>query len=246
MHFLNFNKEIFFISKKHTIFAEICYKFKNKTNIKKIAFILEGKENSGKTSTIKEIVKIICKKEEETENKNIIMRKDEEHFHDTSNKELSINELSNHINKKEEDHKSKDIGLIIQLNNGIKIGIESEGDPGRRNNKLFTSLRDFKEKECDIILCPIRYCEKGYCDYLYYEVKKILNDEDKDITITLDPENKYEKPLFVDKNRYEMIWITNICTEDEGKQAECNEESAELIYGLIEKAISLILEKTSE
>lgn len=225
--------------------------------MKKIAFILEGEKDSGKTSTIREIVKIICKKEtqnkkeKETENKNIIMREDEKYFHDTTNKKLSINELSNDINKlekKEEDYKSKpkDIGLIIQFNNGIKIGIESEGDPGRRNNKLFTSLRDFKEKKCDIILCPIRYCEKGYCDYLYYEVKKILNDEDKDITITLDPENKYEKPLFVDKNRYEMIWITNICTEDEGKQAECNEKSAKLIYGLIEKAISLIIEKTSK
>ena len=200
--------------------------------MKKIAFILEGEENSGKTSTIKEIVKIICNNEKQIEN--IIIREEDKHFYETPNEGTKIN-LEDILNK-------KDIGLIIQFNNGIKIGIESEGDPGRRNNKLFTSLRDFKEKKCDIILCPIRYCEKGYCDYLYYEVKKILNDEDKDITITLDPENKYEKPLFVDKNRYEMIWITNIYTKYKSKQAECNKESAELIYELIEKAIKELSE----
>lgn len=212
--------------------------------MKKIAFILEGIADSGKTSTIREVVKIICEKKQI---ESIIMREEEKHFDDKTNKEVSIDELENHINilegkEKKCESKPKDIGLIIQFNNKIKIGIESEGDPGRRNNKLFTSLRNFKEKECDIILCPIRYCDKGYCDYLYYEIKTILNDEDKDITITLDPENKYDKTLFVDKNRYEMIWIINIYKKNGSKQAECNKKSAELIYELIEKAITELSE----
>lgn len=227
----------------------------------KIAIIIEGEENSGKTSTIKEIVKIICKKEEETENKNIIMRKDEEHFHDTSNKELSINELSNHINKKEEDHKSKDIGLIIQLNNGIKIGIESEGDPdSKKKEKLLSSLEKFKKEKCDIILCAIRHYKGKRCDELYEEVEDILGNIDMKVRLSkteakmiLDLEyfktilgNKNNKEKFINKDIYKRVWITNIYAKNKDIQAECNEESAELIYGLIEKAISLILEKTSE
>lgn len=45
-----------------------------------------------------------------------------------------------------------DIKIIIIID-GIKIGIESQGDPGSR---LDDSLKDFVDSQCDIILCAAR------------------------------------------------------------------------------------------
>lgn len=46
----------------------------------------------------------------------------------------------------------KDISLIVKIN-GVKIGIESQGDPGSR---IFESLKLFQERNCRIIVCATR------------------------------------------------------------------------------------------
>lgn len=45
-----------------------------------------------------------------------------------------------------------DITYIVETN-GIKIGIESQGDP---NSRMFQSLKIFVDKGCDIIICSCR------------------------------------------------------------------------------------------
>ncbi len=47
---------------------------------------------------------------------------------------------------------SGDVKVIIQID-GIKIGIESQGDP---NSRLFESLVEFSKINCDLILCSTR------------------------------------------------------------------------------------------
>jgi len=42
---------------------------------------------------------------------------------------------------------------IIMLINGIKVGIESEGDP---NGRLEESLHDFVQSNCNVIFCAVR------------------------------------------------------------------------------------------
>ena len=104
-----------FISKKHTIFAEINYKFKNKTNMKKTAIVITGIANSGKTSTIKKVVeKVIEKIKKEKIEANIQEIKDQ-----ILSKEINIEDYT--IPKSEKE----DISLIISINNNIRIGIES-------------------------------------------------------------------------------------------------------------------------
>lgn len=45
-----------------------------------------------------------------------------------------------------------DITYIVDIN-GIKIGIESQGDP---NSRMFQSLQTFVTQGCDIIICSCR------------------------------------------------------------------------------------------
>lgn len=47
---------------------------------------------------------------------------------------------------------SGDIKLVITIDK-IKIGIESQGDP---NSRLFSSLKEFAEINCDLIICSTR------------------------------------------------------------------------------------------
>jgi len=47
---------------------------------------------------------------------------------------------------------SADMRIVITIN-GIKIGIESQGDPSSR---LFESIKLFVKIECDIIICATR------------------------------------------------------------------------------------------
>ena len=46
-----------------------------------------------------------------------------------------------------------DIKVIINPVNGLRIGIESRGDP---NSRLSQSLTDFRNANCDIIFCACR------------------------------------------------------------------------------------------
>ena len=48
---------------------------------------------------------------------------------------------------------SVDLKIIISSINGIKIGIESQGDP---NSRLAQSLVDFEKAGCNIIFCACR------------------------------------------------------------------------------------------
>jgi hypothetical protein len=47
---------------------------------------------------------------------------------------------------------AKDIKVLIEINK-IKIGIESQGDP---NSRIFDSLNEFSEINCDLIICSTR------------------------------------------------------------------------------------------
>lgn len=232
----------------------------------KIAIIIEGEENKGKTSTIRQVAKRLCK-EKQIEIENVTMREDDKDFCNETNKTFRTNHLDEVIKILEQQaNKSKDIGLIIQFNNGIKIGIESEGDPESPNKKerLLKSLEEFnKEKEeCDIILCAIRYYNGIRCDKLYEKVRETLGDKDfeteinnkkviiprhnEDFKIKIIDKNKEdkEKPKeeLVYRNKYNMIWIENMSAYNEDIQIKCNKKSAELIYELIEKAIKELSE----
>jgi len=45
-----------------------------------------------------------------------------------------------------------DITIVITIN-GVKVGIESQGDP---NSRLFNSLKRFVEVGCEVIVCATR------------------------------------------------------------------------------------------
>ncbi len=46
-----------------------------------------------------------------------------------------------------------DIRIIITLSNGIKVGIETAGDPG---SPLENSLKEFASNHCELIICCTR------------------------------------------------------------------------------------------
>ncbi len=48
---------------------------------------------------------------------------------------------------------TRDITVIVSPVNGLKIGIESQGDP---NSRLEQSLPDFRVAKCDIVFCACR------------------------------------------------------------------------------------------
>lgn len=50
-------------------------------------------------------------------------------------------------------HGTRDITVIMDGVNGLKVGIESQGDPGSR---LLQSLTTFATAKCDIIFCACR------------------------------------------------------------------------------------------
>ncbi|RRD75895.1 hypothetical protein, partial [Tannerella forsythia] len=138
--------------------------------MEKIAFILEGKANKGKTSTIKEVVEIINNK-----NNIALIEKIKE---DNSLEKVDIKKAL----------EPYDISLIIHLNigdNRIRIGIESKGDPDDNNKeKLLSSLEKFKEKECDIILCAIRDSSNEASHKLYKNVNIILGNVDIEVKLS--------------------------------------------------------------
>lgn len=94
-----------------------------------------------------------------------------------------IKEIHSHIG-------GGDIQKILELN-GVKIGIESQGDP---DSRIFESLKMFSEKEkCDIIVCAIR-TKGGTLNAvnklvtLGYEIMRFSNlfsdEKDKDVMNT--------------------------------------------------------------
>ena len=87
------------------------------------------------------------------------------------------------------------------------------GDYCGEDKRPLKTLNDFNENKCHIILCAVRN-HKGRIGCLYHPIKKKLTE-----------------------NKYNIIWITKTRTENKD-----NEESAKLIYGLIEKAIKELSE----
>ncbi len=100
-----------------------------------------------------------------------------------------------------------DVKAIVTIN-GVKVGIESQGDPYSR---IFVSIEDFLEKECDIMLLACRTRgETTQAVWALYE------EED-----------------------YEIIWASNDRTTsgDEPTQKRLNNLYADRIVQLIEDRI---------
>ncbi len=77
---------------------------------------------------------------------------------------------------------SADIKVIITLEN-VKIGIESQGDP---NSRIFSSLKEFAQENCDLIICTTR--TSGATVEAVKDIKSEFN--------------------------YEIIWTTNYRSND--------------------------------
>jgi hypothetical protein len=71
-----------------------------------------------------------------------------------------------------------DITVIIEID-GIKIGIESQGDP---QSRIFLSLPFFVQNECDIIICACR--NRGDT---VWEVEKLHDNNNYDIIWVANP-----------------------------------------------------------
>lgn len=96
--------------------------------MKKTILVLRGKSNIGKTTTIKKVYELLKEKYPQSNINEIIAKRN------------TLGEIE------------YDIKVIIIID-GIKIGIESQGDPGSRLEK---SLKYFIDNKCDIILCAAR------------------------------------------------------------------------------------------
>lgn len=86
---------------------------------------LYGSSNKGKSTTIKAFAGLI-----------------QPHFGEAA----QVEELLDH-------NSNKDYQLLVTINGKVKVGIESEGDPGGR---LKHSLDRFVREKCDIIFCATR------------------------------------------------------------------------------------------
>lgn len=172
---------------------------------KKIVFAIIGDRDNGKTATIREIAKIIST-HQELEGEFIYKIKNN-NFCSDDKKEPGLKKIKKLIEEPEEEkekEKPQDIRLIIYLNNGINIGIESFGDSGDKGQPLFESLEKFKKEKCDIIICSTRTTGKTV---------RIVDS------------------LFNDK--YDIVWVTNYRSWELDKET-LNEISAKHIWELIE------------
>lgn len=92
----------------------------------KIILIISGSENKGKSESVKNIYN---------------------HFNNLPGKNI-INDF-----KADNEEKGWEIKSIIEIN-GVRIGFESEGDPGSR--LTLELLKDFFNHDCDLIICAAR------------------------------------------------------------------------------------------
>lgn len=91
---------------------------------RKLLIIDKGVKKTGKSTAVKEVIRMLID----------VYKLHPEPIYETDNFEKT------------------DVACVFILN-GVKIGIESCGDPGPRLPK---TLKIFREKECDIILCASR------------------------------------------------------------------------------------------
>ena len=100
-------------------------------NLRKIVLAISNSSNKGKTSTLREIAKILI----ENFSPKIILPKDSEN-----------QDVLNSIES------GGDFSLVLNIN-GVMIGIESKGDPG---TSLKTRLEQLVDMGCDVIICTCR------------------------------------------------------------------------------------------
>ena len=100
---------------------------------------------------------------------------------------------------------SGDIKVVITIGK-LKIGIESQGDP---NSRLFSSLKEFSELKCDMIICATRTSGKTV-----HAVRKLSQSDN-----------------------YELIWVTNYRSSSFNHD-NLNELSVNHIYELIQKILT--------
>lgn len=104
---------------------------------RKLLIIDKGVEKTGKSTAVKEVIRML-----------------------TDVYKLHLEPIY-----EDENFEKTDVACVFILN-GVKIGIESCGDPGPRLPK---TLKIFREKGCDIILCASR--TKGELKEAIYDVK---------------------------------------------------------------------------
>jgi len=118
-------------------------------------YVVQGPANCGKTSTIKEIFKILntkypnCIKEVYLP---IAARK----FWKSKQYQAALNFIFNPKNPKD---RKKDIKIEMQNVKNFLVGIESQGDPPYL--RLEKSLEVFSNNGCDIIFCAERISSTG-------------------------------------------------------------------------------------
>ena len=97
---------------------------------------------------------------------------------------------------------AEDIKTIVTYR-GVKIGIESQGDP---NSRIFESLPDFANQKCDIIICACRTYGKTN-----EEVKKLSN-EGYNVLFFSNPrfEENYDPKAFLNFNKEYAKMVKNI------------------------------------
>lgn len=93
--------------------------------------------------------------------------------------ELILNKYPNATVTPTEYQGKKDIKIIITIGT-VKIGIESTGDP---NSRLFQSLDEFTNANCDVIICATR------------------------------TSGETEKAVLALQNTYKILWVTNLRSE---------------------------------
>lgn len=91
----------------------------------KIAIAQSGPEDSGKTSTIRQMY------------------------------EMLLDKYPNAAVEYLLDNSNQDLRAVLAIN-GIRIGIESQGDPWKKQARLEPSLALFVRLECDVIVCAAR------------------------------------------------------------------------------------------
>lgn len=193
--------------------------------MKKIAIVIKGKADCGKTSTIREVVKIIykhlkekfiyeidfCSDDKKKSELEIIEKLIEKLIEEAKEEEEEKKEKE--AKKEKEEEKPEDIRLIIDLNDKTKIGIESMGDYHHEDKPLFKSLTEFvKEPKCNIIICP---------------------------TKTQGPTTEVVKSLC---NEYDIVWINKNKENESRKELDTKERNKELAKEIYNKYIKCFIE----
>jgi len=118
-------------------------------------YVVQGPASCGKTSTIKEIFRILNTKYPNCVTKVYLPLNANAHW---KNKQYNA-ALNIILNPQNPNDEKKDIKIEMQNVKGFSIGIESQGDPYPKNKpyrRLKESLKIFSKNGCHIIFCAER------------------------------------------------------------------------------------------